>query len=75
MYSDAVSDMKTAGLTAGQPIFIAAHSLGGVMTQLWSKDNADKVKGIALMGSVLLRDNKALNDAGNTEYSFPIPTL
>jgi len=48
----------------GDNLFMAAHSLGGVMTQLYvgghdgnkTLEAVPKVKGMILMGSVLLRN-------------------
>jgi predicted alpha/beta hydrolase family esterase len=54
---------------------LAAHSLGGVMAQKFSKDNSSLIKGQILMGSVLTRDNHSLNKDGTTHFYYPVPTL
>ena len=55
---------------------IAGHSLGGVMTQNYTKKNTDKIKAQILMGSVLLRSHHKLNDDGTTKWDDNIvPTL
>jgi alpha-beta hydrolase superfamily lysophospholipase len=36
--------------------FIGAHSLGGVMTQLFLKSDSKGFSGVILMGTVVLRD-------------------
>jgi pimeloyl-ACP methyl ester carboxylesterase len=54
----------------------AAHSLGGVMLQDWVKNHSDKVEGIVLMGSVLLRGKHELMSDGATEFpDYHVPTL
>ena len=54
---------------------MAAHSLGGVMSQKYAKKNADKIKGSVLMGSVLLREDHSINADGTTHFDYPVPTL
>ena len=53
---------------------IAGHSLGGVMTQMYAKDNSE-IKGQILMGSVLTRDRHSINDDGTTHFDYDVPTL
>ena len=53
---------------------MAAHSLGGVMSQKYVKGRTD-IKGLVLMGSVLLRDNHSIDDQGQTTFDYDIPTL
>ena len=74
MYSDAISALKKAGYTDG-PMFAAAHSLGGVMLQEWAQRRPDKVRGIAIMGSVLLRGKYSLNEDGTTNFDYDVPAL
>lgn len=45
------------------------------MTQGYAASNSDKIKGQILMGSVLLRSHRTLNDEGKTVYDYPVPTL
>merc|ERR1712113_1095017 len=53
-----IKTLQDHGFT-GDNIFMAAHSLGGVMSQKYAKGRTD-IKGLILMGSVLLRDNRSL---------------
>ena len=64
--TDMVSDLKKSHGFSGENIFMAAHSLGGVMTQIYTKDHSDLIKGQILMGSVLLRDKRSINGNGRT---------
>ena len=67
--------IKTSGFT-GDNWFMAAHSLGGVMTQDWLKSNTDTFKGQILMSSVLLRDRRHIDETeGTTVYDYTVPTL
>lgn len=52
---------------------MAAHSLGGVMAQIFSKGKTDLVKGQILMGSVLLRNTRTITDSGSTFFKTGIP--
>mmetsp|Transcript_16542 Transcript_16542/g.28121 ORF Transcript_16542/g.28121 Transcript_16542/m.28121 type:complete len:118 (-) Transcript_16542:965-1318(-) len=45
------------------------------MSQIYTKKNADLVKGQILMGSVLLRDKRSIGDDGKTHFDYPVPTL
>lgn len=58
----------------GDNLFIAAHSLGGVMSQKYVKGKTN-FKGQILMGSVVLRADRSLNDQGESEFSQTVPTL
>jgi predicted alpha/beta hydrolase family esterase len=69
-----LKELVKAGFT-GENILLAAHSLGGVMSQKYIKKNADKIKGQILMGSVLTRDQHSLNSDGSTHFDYPTPTL
>lgn len=72
-----MSLIKSAGFS-GDNWFIAAHSLGGVMTQQWlaGKDkNAALMKGQILMSSVLTRDRKEIMNDGHTNIKFNTPTM
>jgi len=55
-----IKDLQDHGFT-GENIFMAAHSLGGVMSQKYVKGRTD-IKGQILMGSVLLRNNHSIDD-------------
>lgn len=55
-------------------IYVAAHSLGGVFVQDTLRAGHDDVKGLILMGSVLLRKHRHLNDQGKTEFNMGIHT-
>lgn len=65
--------LKQHGFT-GDNIFMAAHSLGGVMAQTYNTDGGN-VKGQILMGSVLLRNARNITDDGSTKFSYKTPTL
>lgn len=56
-------------------IYVAAHSLGGVMSQNYLKDGESEVKGLILMGSVILRSNRYLDDKGQTVVNVKTNTL
>ena len=57
--NDAVTFLKSAGFS-GNSWFLAAHSLGGVMTQKYLTSNTNNFLGQILMSSVLLRDNHSI---------------
>lgn len=69
-----IDELKKRGFT-GDDIFIAAHSLGGVMSQQFVKSHSDLVKGQILMGSTLLRDTHSITDEGKTLFDYSTPTL
>eukprot|EP00352_Strombidinopsis_acuminata_P005277 CAMPEP_0176372020 /NCGR_PEP_ID=MMETSP0126-20121128/25105_1 /TAXON_ID=141414 ORGANISM="Strombidinopsis acuminatum, Strain SPMC142" /NCGR_SAMPLE_ID=MMETSP0126 /ASSEMBLY_ACC=CAM_ASM_000229 /LENGTH=441 /DNA_ID=CAMNT_0017731709 /DNA_START=295 /DNA_END=1623 /DNA_ORIENTATION=+ len=68
--------MQAAGFT-GDNLFMAAHSLGGVMAQYYNneKDTDYTFKGQVLMGSVLQRKYRSIQDDGTTLFDFTTPTL
>ena len=66
-----LAELKKKGFT-GDNVFLAAHSLGGVMSQIYSEGRTD-IKGQILMGSVLLRDKRSLTDEGKTEFKAGVP--
>lgn len=74
-------DKITANGFTGDNWFLAAHSLGGVMTQDFLKKGSTKVdasqfKGQILMSSVLLRGTRKVQDTdGTTLYDYSTPTL
>lgn len=68
-----IKTLQERGFT-GENIFMAAHSLGGVMSQKYVKGRTD-IKGQVLMGSVLLRDNRSITDQGESEFDYQVPTL
>ena len=72
--TDTIAELKKAGFS-GDNILLAAHSLGGVMSQKYAKSNTDTIKGQILMGSVLTRDNHTLNADGTTHFNYSVPTL
>ena len=43
-YDKTLADLRAAGFT-GDNVFIAGHSLGGVMAQNYAKGKADSIKG------------------------------
>lgn len=66
--------MTAAGYT-GDSWFLAAHSLGGVMTQKYLASNSNNFMGQILMSSVLLRDTHSIQDDGTSVFKYPTPTL
>ena len=73
-FESALKDLRTAGFT-GDNVFIAGHSLGGVMAQKYAKGKSDSIKGQVIMGSVLLRGTRSINDDGTTHIDYDVPTL
>lgn len=76
---DAMTYIGYAGFT-GDNWFLAAHSLGGVMTQQWlngtsTKPSPSSFKGQVLMSSVLLRGTRAIQADGSTKFEYATPTL
>jgi len=76
---DTVDAINKNGFS-GDNWFMAAHSLGGVMTQDWLDGsflgpNPDMFKGQILMSSALLRDKRSLQDDGSSLFKFTHPTL
>lgn len=70
-----VDKIKQAGWP-GDKIYLAAHSLSGVFSQDYARDNKDLVEGAILMGSVLLRKQREIQDDGKTSFKgFDIPVL
>jgi len=72
--SKTIKKLQEAGFT-GDNILIAGHSLGGVMSQKYAISHSDTIKGSILMGSVLLRDYRSINDDGTTHFDYNVPTL
>ena len=73
--SDMIKELKEKHGFTGDKIFMAAHSLGGVMAQDYIKSNPDLIKGSILMGSVLLRGKRNITDSGETHFDYKTPTL
>lgn len=71
---DAIDIFENAGFS-GDNLFIAAHSLGGVMSQNFLQSSAAAFKGQILMGSVLRRDTRSIQEDGSTWFDFTTPTL
>ena len=59
----------------GEQIYLAAHSLGGVMAQKYANGKSNFIKGQILMGAVLLRDTRHITEKGETTFDYEIPTL
>lgn len=68
--------MQAAGFT-GENLFMAAHSLGGVMAQYYLAEKTQEFnfKGQVLMGSVLQRKHRSIQADGTTLFDFTTPTL
>jgi len=45
------------------------------MAQRYAKGKADSIKGLVLMGSVLLRGSHSINDDGTTHFDYDVPAL
>jgi len=71
---ETIKSLRAAGFT-GDNILIAGHSLGGVMTQIYANSNKNLIKGQFLMGSVLTRDRREIQDNGTTHYNYDVHTL
>lgn len=69
-----IKKLQEAGFT-GDNILLAGHSLGGVMSQKYATKHSDTIKGSILMGSVLLRDYRSINDDGTSHFDYNVPTL
>lgn len=54
---------------------MAAHSVGGLLTQKYISGDHSLVEGAVLMGSTLTRGNRSINADGSTQFDFPVPTL
>lgn len=72
--TDTMKELVKEGFT-GDNYVMAGHSLGGVMAQKYTEKNADTIKAQVLMGSVLTRDQRSINDDGTTQYDYNVPTL
>mmetsp|Transcript_16752 Transcript_16752/g.11888 ORF Transcript_16752/g.11888 Transcript_16752/m.11888 type:complete len:107 (+) Transcript_16752:265-585(+) len=73
---EAIETMQASGFT-GDNLFLAAHSLGGVMAQWYNAQESPeyKFKGQILMGSVLQRKYRSIQSDGTTLFDFPVSTL
>jgi len=76
---DTVDYITSAGFE-GDNWFMAAHSLGGVMTQdwldgAWLGPDPSMFKGQVLMSSALLRDKRSIQEDGTTLFNITTPTL
>merc|ERR1712215_370478 len=65
--NDCLGDAASAGLAG--PVFMAGHSLGGIMLETYIKDHPDKTEGIILLGSYLP------DLFGDHSNQFPVPVL
>ena len=73
--NDTIAQLREAGFT-GDNIMIAGHSLGGIMAQDYAGAHSNLIKGQFLMGSVLLRKHRSLNNVkGTTNFDYKVPTL
>ena len=73
-FESMLDDLQSAGFT-GDNVFISGHSLGGVMGQKYAKGKSDTIKGQILLGSVLLRDYRSIQDDGKSHFDYDVPTL
>lgn len=70
-----VKEIKSKHGYTGTQVYIAAHSLGGVIAQGYVKGKSSQFKGMILMGSVLLRNTRKITSTGSTLYDYDVPTL
>lgn len=70
-FSSAMGEIKKAGFT-GSNVFLAGHSLGGVMSQ---KYDTNEIMGHILEGSVLLRGTRKVQANGLTKFNVNKPVL
>lgn len=68
-----LAELRKNGFT-GDNVYLAAHSLGGVMAQDYAL-KSKIIKGQFLMGSVLLRNKRTITDSGETHFTNPVPTM
>ena len=73
-FNSALNDIKKQGFT-GSNVFLAGHSLGGVMAQGYAPQHTDVIKGMILEGSVLLRGTRKVQADGLTKFNIDLPTL
>lgn len=73
--SSTLSELKSKHGFPGDQYYLAAHSLGGVMSQIYAKGKSSQVKGLILMGSVLLRNTRNITNSGHTLFHYDVPTL
>eukprot|EP00347_Sterkiella_histriomuscorum_P010783 403374937 len=73
-FNSALNEIKKAGFT-GDNVFLAGHSLGGVMAQNFAPSHSNAIKGLILEGSVLLRGTRKVQTNGFTKFNFNVPTL
>eukprot|EP00939_MAST-03C_sp_MAST-3C-sp1_P000305 g305.t1 len=66
-FDEIVTNMRKAGLPADAPVFLLAHSLGAVMAQSFTQNNANKVERQILYGATMLRKFR--------NASYPVDTL
>jgi len=69
------NELRSKYLFPGNQTYLAAHSLGGVMSQMYAKGKSSFIKGLILMGAVLLRNTRQINTQGKTVFDFDVPTL
>ena len=67
--------MKNKEGFPGTKYYLAAHSLGGVMAQIYAKGKSSQISGMILTGSVLLRNTRSIQKDGTTKFDFDVPTL
>ncbi|CDW91318.1 UNKNOWN [Stylonychia lemnae] len=73
-FNGALKELKGLGFT-GDNVFLAGHSLGGVMAQSYAVKHTDVIKGLILEGSVLLRGTRKVQANGFTKFNLDLPTL
>lgn len=70
----AFAELKSKYEFPGDSYYLASHSLGGVISQMYAKGRTD-IKGLILTGSVLLKNTRNITNDGSTLFDFNVPTL
>ena len=70
-----LKDFKDKEGFPGTKYYLAAHSFGGVMSQIYAKGKSSQISGMILTGSVLLKDTRSIQEDGTTKFDFDVPTL
>jgi hypothetical protein len=68
------STLQSQGMKASK-CYIMAHSLGGVMSQIYASSYNQDIEAVILTGSFILRKYRVLNSNGLHSITFPVPIL
>lgn len=70
---EGIRQLNETGMDS-ENIYVVAHSLGGVFSQDYLCKGHDQVKGLALLGSVILRKHRKIGEDGLTTIDMNINT-